>query len=292
MADPPSDPTTNQPGNRLASYFENFFRTVVGIATLGSSITFSKIVQSPVAPFHQYGFSSKEAQYLLATSWLLFVLTLAFTSFFASALSLWRPQAVAAFGTTTGKDRRKVLWFASAVSALLFGLLIAAFLTLELVVVAYAGPVGWVAVAFTIIFALLGFGTIVWRSPLEWPKWLAVVEQEEQEAFEKHFQRSANRGARRQDEDGLAKLPSRRPPQQPQAKRDDERGDYGRSNSGDFAAGDWRYQGDGDRRNVTRYSKASTIVSDIYESGIYGQRGIMMYDDGVREGMVTGRYAA
>lgn len=153
MSSPPAAPPPKHPGDRLANYFENFFRIVVGISSLGASITFSKIVQSPVPPFHHYGFSSRGVQYLIATSWLLFILALATTSFFASALSLWRPQAVAAFGTRNGKERRKVLWFATGVSTLLYGLTIAAFLTLELVVVAYAGPVGWVAVAFTVVLA-------------------------------------------------------------------------------------------------------------------------------------------
>ena len=62
-------PPPAHPGERLASYFENFFRTVIGITTLGASITFAKIVQDPVKPFHNFGFSKYDAQWFLAISW-------------------------------------------------------------------------------------------------------------------------------------------------------------------------------------------------------------------------------
>ena len=293
MADPPSAPSAKHPGDRLASYFENFFRTIVGIATLGASITFSKIAQSPAPPFRNYGFSTREIQYLLATSWLLFVLALAFTSFFASALSLWRPQAVAAFGTENGKTRRKVLWFATGVSAFLFGLAVAAFLTLALVVVAYAGPVGWVAVAFMVLFALMGYGSIIWQSPLEWPRWLVDFEQEEQDAFEKHLKRTETERQRGNHEDGLTSMPTRRPSRQrppERLEREDRGRDYGRSTSGDHAGGNRRYSRRDGGDEKTRYSRASTVVTDVNEPGVYGHSGMMMYDNGVREGLVMSRY--
>lgn len=290
MADPPAGPSGKHPGDRLASYFENFFRTVVGIATLGASITFSKIVQSPVAPFHSYGFSTKEIQYLVATSWLLFVLALAFTSFFASALSLWRPQAVAAFGIQNGTERKKVLWFAAAVSALLFGLAVAAFLTLELVVVAYAGPVGWVAVVFTVFFALLGYGCIIWQSPLEWPRWLVGFGKDEQDAFEKHLQRSESGRQRGNDGDGSTRMPARRPSRQHAPERDGRGRDYGRSTSGDHADGNRRSTRRDGGDDIVRYSRASTVGTHVNEPGIFGHGGMMMYDNGVREGLVMSRY--
>lgn len=164
------------PGERLASYFENFFKTVVGISTLGASLTFNKIIDNgpptPTPVSNRLQVSSTHLLNLLSLSWLFFVLALAFTSFFASALSLWRPAAVRAFGTKDTEDRKRVLWFASGVSAFLLGLIVAAFITLSLVVAGYVGIVGWVAVAFTGLFGTLGFGTIIWRSPLEWPQWM------------------------------------------------------------------------------------------------------------------------
>lgn len=159
-------PKPPHPGERLASYFENFFRTVIGIATLGASITFTKIVQTPVAPFQNFGYSKYDIQWFLADSWLLFVLALAFTSFFASLLSLYRPQAVKAFGTEESSERRKVMWYVTFVSSLLYGLTIAAFLFVSMVMVGYAGPVGWITVAFCVVFGVGGFGTIIYQSPL------------------------------------------------------------------------------------------------------------------------------
>ena len=294
MAEPlpgvPTAPSSKPPGERLASYFENFFRTVIGIGTFGASITFSKIVESPVQPFHDYGFSPQGIQYLLATSWLLFVLVLAFTSYFASALSLWRPQAVAAFGMQNGNDRKKVLWFATAVSALLFSLVIAAFLTLALVVVAYVGPVGWVAFAFTILCALLGYGVMIWQSPLEWPKWLVGSEREEHDAFEKHLQRNEAERQKRSNAEGLTRMPTRQPSQQQRPERGHGGPEYGRSTSGDHTGGNRRSsrRDGGEERN--RQSGASTVVTTMNEPGIFGHGGMMMYDDGVREGLVMSRY--
>lgn len=273
------------PGERLASYFDNFFRGIIGITTLGASITFSTIVQSPVPPFRDYGISPQGAQYLLATSWLLFALTLAFTSFFASALSLWRPQAIAAFGDPHGEARRKVLWFAIGVMALLFGMVLSAFLTVGLVVVAYAGPVGWVAVGFTVFFGLLGYGCIIWQSPLKWPKWLVGSEREEQDAFEKHLQRSETERRTGDSGVGLTRSPTRQPSRQYPPDKDDRGREYGRSTSGDHTSANRRYtrrDGGGDR-----YSRATTVVT---EPGIFGQGGMFMYDNGVREGLVMSRY--
>ena len=176
-AHPPAQPSTAAPapGERLASYFENFFKTIVGIATLGASLTFNKITDSSLSslePLHNNGFSPARTLTLVSVSWLFFVIALGVTSLFASALSLWRPAAVKAFGTQDSKDREKVLWFASVVSALLLALIIVAFLALSLVVVAFAGPPGWVALTFVVLFGILGFGTIIWRSPLRWPSWI------------------------------------------------------------------------------------------------------------------------
>ncbi|KAL6712914.1 hypothetical protein ACLMJK_009469 [Lecanora helva] len=291
MTDPSTPP--KPPGERLASYFENFFRTVVGISTLGASITFSKIVQSPIEPFHSFGYSGRQVQYLLAASWLLFVLCLAFTSFIASALSLWRPSAVKAFGTKDGEERDKVLWFASGVTALLLGLLVAAFLTLALVVVAYVGPIGWVAFASFVMFGVLGFGVIIWRSPIEWPKWVARLRRTKRQVLEGGLSQDREKVDRRYEDD-LVRERSRRRQDQRHSERErgmpQEQQDYGRSSSGDYAGGRWRQIQRDEGYNTNRYSKASTIMTDAYGPELYGQREVMMYDDGVREGLVVGNY--
>ena len=286
----PTAPSSKPPGERLASYFENFFRTVIGVGTFGASITFSKIVESPVQPFHDYGFSAHGIQYLLSTSWLLFLLTLAFTAFFASGLSLWRPQAVAAFGVQKGKDRKKVLWFATAVSALLFSLVVAAFLTLALVVVAYVGPVGWVAFTFTILFALLGYGVMIWQSPLEWPQWLVGFGREQHDAFEKHLQKTEAERQKRTNAQGLTRMPTRQPSQQQRPERSHGGPEYGRSTSGGHTGGNRRSSRRDEGEERDRHSGASTVVTTMNEPGIFGHGGMMMYDNGVREGLVMSRY--
>lgn len=167
MSSPES--TAGHPGERLALYFEKFFTTVVGISTLGASITFSKVVSTPVAPWDDYGISSSAVQSYLSIGFLLFTMDLALTSAAASALSLYRPQAIRFFGTADSHHRRKVMWWASLISAVLLGLLLAAFVFLSIVIAAYAGPVGWAAVVFTSLFALGGFAIIVWQSPIGSP---------------------------------------------------------------------------------------------------------------------------
>lgn len=154
------------PGERLASYFENFFRTIVGVSTLGASITFSQVVSSPVAPYQDFGFDQITVRWFLATSWLFFLLALAVTSLFASLLSLYRPQAVEYFGITSGHKRRKVMWYATLASSVLFLLSVLAFVFVSLTVVAYSGPVGWIAFGFCVVFGVFGFGFILYRSPL------------------------------------------------------------------------------------------------------------------------------
>ena len=58
------------------------------------------------------------------------------------------------------------MWYVTWVSLLLFGLLVGAFIFISLVVVGYAGPVGWITIAFCGIFAIIGFGTIIGQSPI------------------------------------------------------------------------------------------------------------------------------
>lgn len=195
-----------------------------------------------------------------------------------------------AFGTAIGKDRTKVLWISSLVSALLLGLLVTAFIFLSLIVVVYAGPVGWVATAFTIIFGVLGFGTIAWQSPLEWP---TFKQGSTEHAFDKHMRIQGLKG----QGDNLTARPSQRSGRSyvdekdgafVQGRYDDER--YGsQRRTGTIGTGSGRYgrynrasSGVHGGLNIDRYSKASTMVPDVYDGGR-----LTVYDDGIREGMAT-----
>jgi hypothetical protein len=167
MSSPPA--ALDHPGERLAVYFERFFTTIVSISTLGASLSFSKVVSTPITPWDDHGISSSSVQSYLSISFLLLTMDIALTSAAASALSLYRPQAVRFFGTADSHDRRVVMWWASLVSAVLLGLLLSAFLFLSLVIAAYTGAVGWAAVAFTSLFSLGGLVVIVWQSPIGSP---------------------------------------------------------------------------------------------------------------------------
>ena len=120
-------------------------------------------------PWKDYGFSSDSVQNFLSLAFLFFILDLAITSFAASALSLWRPTAVQYFGVMDSSDRRVVMWWATAVSGVLFGLLLTAFVFLGLVLAAYVGPTGWTILAFMVLFGIVGIGVIVWLSPIGSP---------------------------------------------------------------------------------------------------------------------------
>lgn len=157
------------PGERLATFFDKFFTTIVGISTLGASISFSKVVSTPVKPWVDYGASEVSIQNNLSIAFLLLLIDLAITSAAASALSLYRPQAVKYFGTSDSHRRRVVMWWATVVSVVLFSLVFAAFIFLGLVVAAYTGPIGWVTVGFISIFGFFVLGVIVWQSPIGSP---------------------------------------------------------------------------------------------------------------------------
>ena len=115
-------------------------------------------------------------------------------------------------------------------------------------------------------------------------------EREEQDVLEKHLQRSEMERQRVSSRDGMTSFPTRQPSRQRPSEKHDRGREYGRSTSGDHGGANRRYirrdGGDG----LTRYSKASTVVTDVNEPGIYGQGGMFMYDNGVREGLVMSRY--
>lgn len=61
------------------------------------------------------------------------------------------------------------MWWATLVSSVLLGLLIAAFIFLGLVVAGFTGSAGWVALGFTVLMGLVVMGVIVWQSPIGSP---------------------------------------------------------------------------------------------------------------------------
>jgi hypothetical protein len=154
------------PGQRLADYFDNFFKAVTAISTLGASLTFAKVVQSPVEPLADYGFSKTSIQYFLANSWTLFIIDLGITTLASTTLANYKPQAIDYFGEVDSRERRIVLWWASLATTIILGFLCAAFFFLGLVVAALAGPAGWAAVGFVALFTCICGGIVIWQSPI------------------------------------------------------------------------------------------------------------------------------
>jgi hypothetical protein len=162
---PPPTPI-DDPSEIVVKWFESFLPATIGIATVGSSITFTIIVsqlQDPArldpsdpAAVTPTVFHRETVRTFLATSWLLFVIALGFASFAALLLNFHRKEVKVGFSPS-----RKNLGYEIAgllVSFILEALLLGAFLFLALALVAYSEIVGWIAVGFTGAFALVGLG--------------------------------------------------------------------------------------------------------------------------------------
>src|SRR4051794_32690653 len=73
-------PMTRHPAESVLTWFNGFFTTVIGISTLGASITFNYVIGNSNNPPTESYFSSREVQLFLGISWLLFLLSLASAS--------------------------------------------------------------------------------------------------------------------------------------------------------------------------------------------------------------------
>jgi hypothetical protein len=114
----------------------------------------------------RYLWSRPQIQIYLSVSWVLFLLALAFASLASTILNFFQGQAVRDWDG--GERRRKwvLQCYATLASVVLYGLVIAAFVVMGLVVTAYSFVVGWVAVGFTALFGVGGLLCIGIQSPL------------------------------------------------------------------------------------------------------------------------------
>lgn len=157
---------SNEPGKKVASWLNSLFTVLVALSTLGASVTFSYVVSGIRTPTTtKSGFSNGEYETFMALSWLLFILDLAFATLFSTLLAFYQDQAVAHWQSTNKVARSYIQWSATAATALLYGMTIAAFIFLSLVITAYSLVVGWIAVGFTVLFGLGGFIAIAVQSP-------------------------------------------------------------------------------------------------------------------------------
>lgn len=163
-------PMSKHSGKSVVTFFNGLFQTIIAISTLGTSVTFSFILSAntelsnPNAYYDQAQVST-----FLAISWLLFLLGLAFASLGSTLLTFFRAHWERDWDGDHGRQSQfEVQSYAVLASTLLGGLIIAAFVFLCLVVVAYSPVVGWIALAFTGWFGLLILLSVLWQVPWPW----------------------------------------------------------------------------------------------------------------------------
>jgi len=157
---------SDEPGAKVADWFNSLFTVIVALSTLGASVTFSYVVSGIRTPTGSHPtFSTKKYETFMAISWLLFMLDLAVSTLFSTLLTFFKDDAVPDWGSSNLQKRMFIQWSATLATALLYGLTIIAFIFLGLVITAYSAVVGWIAVAFTAAFGLGGFIAIVVQSP-------------------------------------------------------------------------------------------------------------------------------
>lgn len=157
LADPseakaPSNASTTE----VMKSFEGFLSFVLSLSIFGAS-TFAVIV-SEIANPSELGanprFTRETVRTLLGISWLLFIVALYLVAVSMSLLAFQREHAKP-LSDGIGKHTWERLGLVA--SSFIQLLVIAAFLFLSLVLVAYTPAVGWVAVAFTSIAAASAF---------------------------------------------------------------------------------------------------------------------------------------
>jgi len=93
-------------GSSVVAFFNGLFTTIIGIATLGASVTFSYVLSNNTQPPTSHMFDSEHIQLFLAISWLLFLLALAFASLGSTILTFFRDHWKADWDGVNGQVRR------------------------------------------------------------------------------------------------------------------------------------------------------------------------------------------
>lgn len=153
----------------VSAWFNGLFTTVIGISSLGASITFNYVISNVNSPAEGACFGQAEVQLFLGISWLLFLLALASASLASSILTFfkehWKKDWNGECGTKNQKD---VQIYAAFATAVLGSLVTAAFIFLCLVVTAYSPVVGWIALGFTVTFGLICAVGVMFQVPWPW----------------------------------------------------------------------------------------------------------------------------
>ncbi|OAL39869.1 hypothetical protein AYO20_00781 [Fonsecaea nubica] len=164
-------PITKHPGSSVTTFYNGVFTTIIGISTLGASITFSYVLSNNTSTprARQPVFNVDQIQGFLAISWLLFLLALAIASLGSTILTFFKDHWIADWDGLNGKtSQRSVQRYAIIAAALMGGLIIGAFALLCLVVVAYTAVVGWIALGFTSLIGVIILVALVTQAPWPW----------------------------------------------------------------------------------------------------------------------------
>ncbi|EXJ83455.1 hypothetical protein A1O1_07078 [Capronia coronata CBS 617.96] len=164
-------PMSKHSGAAVSTFFNGLFTTIIGIATLGASITFSYVLSNntSIPPSRSPSFDSQQIQLFLAISWLLFLLALAFASLGSTLLTFFKTHWTADWDGINGKTSQwSVQVYAVFASGLLGALTVGAFVLLCLVVVAYSAVIGWIALGFTCFFGIVILVAVINQAPWPW----------------------------------------------------------------------------------------------------------------------------
>ena len=188
-------------GEQRVKLFENFFASMIAIATIGASITFTVIVselEDPKSVSRLKIVDESTVRILLATSWLLFVLVLAAGGLLASQLALNRTEAVKGLSrlyksepdpAKRSNDRavqNSWRYKEGLASSVMCALTIAAFMCLSLAVAAYVEVVDFISFGFTAVFAIGVIVFVVHNLPLLDPCRKEKEKEKEKEQKEDH----------------------------------------------------------------------------------------------------------
>ncbi|KID84179.1 hypothetical protein MGU_08593 [Metarhizium guizhouense ARSEF 977] len=159
---------TNAPNDtspaEVVKSFDGFLSFILSLSIFGAS-TFAVIVSEIANPSDVVAnprFTRETVRTLLGVAWLLFVLALGLVAVSMSLLAFQREHAETGFDSLWRHIWERLGLVASSLIQLL---VIAAFLLLSLVLVAYTEAVGWVAVALTLtaaVFASISL-SVQWR---------------------------------------------------------------------------------------------------------------------------------
>jgi len=164
-------PMAQHPGASVATFFNGLFTTIIGISTLGASITFSYVLSNNTStPLSTDPvFKVAQIQEFLAISWLLFLLALANASLGSTVLTFFKDHWIQDWDGMNGKTSQfEVQMYAFVAAGLMGALIIAAFVLLSLVVVAYSAIVGWIALGFTAFYGLVIAVGVLHQFPWPW----------------------------------------------------------------------------------------------------------------------------